>query len=483
MVDDNKNIDLNRIALKAGIWYVVSEIIIRGISFLTTPIFTRLLSTSVYGSVKIFDAWIYLFTPLLSLEIYFSVERAKFDFEEKYDSYLSSAFSLILIFATLVTLIFFPFRTQISMLLDCSEQVLWIIPAYAIFNSAILCLRNRDRQMMNYKRLVFLSFLTMMFSVIPAVLFVLCYKGKVSDSQMVDIRILSFYVPLIILGMVVSGIVFVLGKTVINWQYWAYGLRYSLPFIFYSISTQVLNQSDKIMIKWFRGIDFSAIFAVATTVVYIMDVINYAVHGAWLPWIFEKLNQEKTSEVQKVWFAILLGMGGLTWLIVILGPELILFLGGRKYESAVWLLGPMLTGSFIHFVAIGYTNLEKFYKKTNCVAITSLGAMIANIFLNYYFITHIGYRAAAYTTATAYLLSVFIHLAFVKKYHITDALRSRKTLWIIALFIALNLSSMLLYFLPCVARWGIVLAILIALFLKYKKELIGSIYRLLYQSK
>lgn len=43
-------------ALKAGVWYVISSIMVKAISIITTPIFTRMLSTSEYGTVSTFTS-------------------------------------------------------------------------------------------------------------------------------------------------------------------------------------------------------------------------------------------------------------------------------------------------------------------------------------------------------------------------------------------------------------------------------------------
>lgn len=461
MVRDFSSKETDKLAVKAGIWYVISEILIRGISFLTTPIFTRLLPTAVYGDVKIFDAWLYLLTPILSFAIYNSIERAKFDFKEKYDSYVSSVITLVIAFCLLILLALIPFRGVVSFLLGCSERILWIIPTYVAFYTSITCIQKRERQMMRYKSNIALSFLSVTLSVVTSACFIIFYRSKISDSALFELRIISFYLPIILLGVCTTGVAFARGKVLINKKYWKYGLSFSLPFVFYSISMQILNQSDKIMIKGFCGSKLAGIYAVATTVVYIMDVLNNAIQGAWLPWMFEKLNINEVETVKKIWKILLLGMGGLTWLIVMLGPELIAFLGGKKYSEAVWLLGPMVTGSLIHFITVGYTNIEKFYKKSRLAMYTSMVSIFVNLALNYYCIQKFGYAAAAYTTATSYFCAALIHHLFMKKYKIYDILSSKYTFLLIGSFVLINLCSMLLYNVPFYYRWMTIIIVFV----------------------
>ena len=44
-----KNNELEKKALKAGTVFIAIQLMVKGISFLTTPIFTRLLSSEMYG--------------------------------------------------------------------------------------------------------------------------------------------------------------------------------------------------------------------------------------------------------------------------------------------------------------------------------------------------------------------------------------------------------------------------------------------------
>ena len=44
-------------AAKASFWFVVSNVVLKGISFITTPIFTRLLDVADYGISSVFITW------------------------------------------------------------------------------------------------------------------------------------------------------------------------------------------------------------------------------------------------------------------------------------------------------------------------------------------------------------------------------------------------------------------------------------------
>ena len=45
------------ITLKASIWFIFCNILLKGISFFTAPMFARLLSTEEYGKLSIFASY------------------------------------------------------------------------------------------------------------------------------------------------------------------------------------------------------------------------------------------------------------------------------------------------------------------------------------------------------------------------------------------------------------------------------------------
>ena len=55
MADATKDASLSRRAFKAGIFYIACQLFVRGITFLMTPVFTRLLSQEQYNQYKIFS--------------------------------------------------------------------------------------------------------------------------------------------------------------------------------------------------------------------------------------------------------------------------------------------------------------------------------------------------------------------------------------------------------------------------------------------
>lgn len=72
------------IAFQAGLWYVVSSVMVKAVSLLTTPIFTRILSQTDYGITATFSSWYALLLTFCTLNLTYSIGRAKLDFPGKH---------------------------------------------------------------------------------------------------------------------------------------------------------------------------------------------------------------------------------------------------------------------------------------------------------------------------------------------------------------------------------------------------------------
>ena len=73
---------LNNKVIKASAWYTATEFFLKGIIFLSIPIFTRLLSPSDYGIVSLYTTWVDIFTVLIGLNLNTSITRGNYDFKK-----------------------------------------------------------------------------------------------------------------------------------------------------------------------------------------------------------------------------------------------------------------------------------------------------------------------------------------------------------------------------------------------------------------
>lgn len=75
------------VQVRASFWFLICSFLQKGISMITTPIFTRLLSTSEYGQFSVFNSWLGICTVIVSLQLYAGVYTSglvKFEDEKIY---------------------------------------------------------------------------------------------------------------------------------------------------------------------------------------------------------------------------------------------------------------------------------------------------------------------------------------------------------------------------------------------------------------
>ena len=456
-----KDESLNRKAVKSGIYFVVSQILIRGITFITTPVFTRLLSTEQFGEIRVYESWLQIAVPIMSLCLWKSVERAKYDMRDEFDAYTSSTQTLSYISIALMTGVCLLFKEQIQSFCNMDDILLYIAFGYIFGYTSVLYMNRREKQSMRYK----FATTAAMLLVIPATLIsiVWLYIGNIRGEfdQLVHYRIIGFYGPQVIGGLIIALIMAVQGKKLFSVSYWKYGLLYSLPLIPEVLSIQIMNQADKIMIQNMVGQWETGIFAVATTVSFIIWILEDSVCNAWLPWFYEKMSRMESDDIQKPWTVVMLSFGIISWILVLLAPEIVLILGGKKNMAAIWIVAPMITGTLFRFYSYTYTAIQNYYKKTAYVALGTILSMFVNVGLNYFFISLLGYRAAAYTTAVSY--AFLLILQGWQEMRITGQriIPLKTTLKYSVLFLAVNLISMASYMLPWYLRYVLTLAVIL----------------------
>ena len=455
-MQDNK---LNRLALKAGVFYIIGQLFIRGITFLTTPVYTRLLSRAQYGEIRIYESWLLIMVPVMSLSLFRSVDRAKYDMGEKYNEYVSSVQALsycsILGFFGLSML----FKPQLQKFWGMTDMMFIMAFLYVFGYTSILFMQRREKQMMRYKASILITTVTIVPATVLSIL--LIYWGRINGylDSLVELRVWGFYVPQVIGGLIVAVLLWKQGGKFIQTEYWKYALKYSLPLIPEALSIQIMNQADKIMIQFLAGYDYTGIFALGTTVSFIIWIVEDSVWNAFLPWMYEKISQGEAKDIERPWTILMHGFGIMSWFLVALSPEIVTVLGSKEYRMAIFLIAPMVTGTLLRFYSYIYTAIQNYHKKTVCVAVGTIVTMVINVILNYVCIIRFGYMAAAYTTAASYLILLVLQGYLEKKITGRRVVSLKKSVIVSAVYLALNLVTMELFALQWYVRYAAILAV------------------------
>ena len=74
------------ITIKASFWFTVASLFQKGLAFLATPIYTRLLSTEDYGIYSVYVSWLGVITIFATLNLSAGVLNNALLNEDKFNS-------------------------------------------------------------------------------------------------------------------------------------------------------------------------------------------------------------------------------------------------------------------------------------------------------------------------------------------------------------------------------------------------------------
>lgn len=397
-------------AFKAAIWYVLSNIIVKSIGILTTPIVARMMSKSEYGEVATFTSWHAILAVFFSLNLTYSVGRAKLDYSEQLDCYIGSCQVLSALTSFFFICIILFFQNYSCEILGLNKYVMYLLVLYLFCEPAVLFFANGCRYRYYYKQNIAIAIFTAITSPIVSI-----FLMRINPDKMVFYRVVGIITPTVLIS-VFLWLKSVIKKSLcVNLEYWKYGLSLSLPLIFHTISLHLLSQSDRIFILKICGDEYVGLYSLVYSYGILLSTVSSTINQGWLPWFhdtyFEKnFNAIRANVKPFVLLACYIALASIAF-----APEAVIFLGGAKYSEGVSCVLPVVLGVLCQFVYGHYVNIELHLKKTKYVAYGTAIAALVNLFLNAIFIGLYGYVAAAYTTLASYLVLMLAHVIFTKK--------------------------------------------------------------------
>jgi len=399
MSDNNK-------VVKSGIWYTISSIAIRAVAIITTPIYTSMLSTGDYGQANIFNSWIDVINIITCLCVVYSIGRAKLDFSDKFDEYMSSLQTLSSSFAFVVLIFAVIFREQISAWIKYEVPLVIVLFTYLCISPSVEYTLQKCRYEYRYKENILISIITCVGTVLCSVTLILLFNEKRYIG-----KILGTILPTFLMGLVFYIKILKKGKTLYNKEYWSYALKFGLPMIPHAFALVILAQIDRIMIKDICGEADAGLYTFGYSFATLLAIFTNAIGQAWLPWFNDQLhagNKQGIKLIQKklVLLGIFLSIGFVT-----VAPEALMVLSpnAHDYWVAKWVIPPVALGTLAQYFYTNYVNLELFHKKTPIIAASSIIAAVVNLGLNAFAIPRFVYVSAAYTTLLSYIFLMAFH--------------------------------------------------------------------------
>ena len=400
--------------LKAGIWYTVGNILIKGVSFIALPIFTRLLSPDDFGKYNIFMSYESILAVVLGMGFSGTIKIAYFDFKGRFKDYFSSILSLTVIATLLFDILsvigylFFKFFLGEIWTPGLIQLLIFASLGTAIYN----LISVKYVIYAEYKENLAISFIYTISNVLLSI--ILCYTLFSVERYLA--RIVGYTLPIMLISYVIALLNIVRSKVVYNKEYWLYALKLGSPLIIHSLAMTLLVQIGKIMINSLCGDAETGIYSVGATIAGILTVVLGSFDNAWAPWFYHGLDEGKYAQIVKGNNRITLVFAIICSCFMLVSPEMIMMMTTTEYYEAIYSLVPLVVAVFINFMYLFAVNQEYFYKKTTTIAIGTVVATFCGVALNYYLIPIYGYITAAYINCVSNLILFTIHNIIVYRW-------------------------------------------------------------------
>lgn len=398
------------IPVKASLWFMVCNLVQKGISMITIPLFTRLLTTEEYGLFSVYQSWymiIGIFACLNLQDAAYNTGMIKYSTDK--DNFTLSLQNLTTTLTAVLFVIYIinpkfwngVFELPSVLILTMFIELLFI-PGYSFWSA---------RQKFEYKYAALIVTTLFIAIMCPTVAVIAI---KLSPNKGVA-RIVSFTLVQSFVGVIFYIRTIKKGSKIFNFEYWKYGLKFSIPLIPHYLSMQVLQQSDRIMIGRLVGNGEAAIYSIAYNISQLVMLLCSAINNSFIPYTYRCIKTANYKDLKKNSKLLLVVVASAMIVLMLVGPEVVKIFATADYYDAIWIIPPVSTSVFFIFLYPMFSNVEFYFEKSKVAMLASIIGAVLNLVLNYMFIPIFGYIAAGYTTLFCYVIFAIMHYLGMKR--------------------------------------------------------------------
>lgn len=392
--------------VKASLWFTVCSFVQRGISFVTVPIFTRLMTAEEYGMYSLYLSWDSVLIVFATLNLSYQVfNNGLVRFERDRDGYTTSMLGLSNVCTTVLLALYLVCRDWVNAATGLTTPLFLLMFAQYYFNQALALWTVKERFFYRYRALTAVTLASAAASSAVGIAAVCLADDKVFA------RIASLAIVNIIVGAGVYVVLLRRSCRLVRLKYWRYVLKINLPLIPHYLSMTVLSSSDRILINRICGSAYTAYYSVSYNVASVLNLLTSSINSSFIPWFYQKMAKGSYAEISRVSTTLLVVVGTCSLLPALFGPEIVLVLGSEAYMEGVWVMPAVSIGVYFTFLYSLFSNFELYYEESRLIMVASLSAAVINIVLNIVLLPVFGFVAAGYTTLVCYIaLSAFHYL-------------------------------------------------------------------------
>lgn len=389
-----------------ALFNILSVVLLNGISFITAPLFSRLLGDSGYGVFKIYNIWVSVAAILLTLQTHGTIVNARVEYPaELQRKYQSSVMSLsLLVFGGCSCLIAL-FIGPVSRLLDLQPMLIGLLLLQAFGTFCVNFLNTRNTYEYKAGRNMALSLTVTLTTLILSLLLVLQMP---QESRYLG-RITAVAGTYGIIGIPVCVMILLRGKTFYNREFWRFCIVLAIPAVFHNLSDLILGQSDQVMLRYFTNDATVGHYGYAWNFSNILFVLFNALNRTWCPFFYDELKEGKREEMLTKSRNFLELFTVLACGFILLAPEVYHIYADSSFWPSTSVIPLFIISYYLNFLCTFPVNFEYYYKKTKVVAAVTIFSSLLNVVLNFFLIQSMGMAGAALATAISHGAQLTLH--------------------------------------------------------------------------
>ena len=397
--------------------YLFANIATKALTFVSIPVYTRLLSVEEYGVINVFISVIGVAAILLTLNSEVAVSRYFFDAKDENDfkDFVGTTVSVSGIVFLMMASVFFIFVPKISNLLGFPYLLTFALLPTALYQKINLVFLQIYQPLEKSKTVAIVSSVQVYLAFFLSALCIYLLKEEKYYG----------YVLGTILAMLITAVyMFKSIKKYCNLcckrSHIRYILNFCIPYIPYSLSGILISQFARVFISNQEGFSSAGVYSLANNLAAIMLVIISTTHDAWNPSYFKYMNSNDNKSINIDYDIIWRGSLVIGIIASLFAYEGGIIMAGADYKGSLYICPVLILGYLFYQCSYVYLRNTAYAKRNiwNAIAVISSGCI--NVILNAYLIPVFSDMGGALSLFISYfllmLISYFINRYIIKLY-------------------------------------------------------------------
>ncbi len=394
-----------RLPVRSSISFFAFLSISRASTFLTTPIFTRLLTPEEYALTPLYYTWLSVFTTISTLELTGSILLSGLSrHKDESEHYLAGATSLTLSIYLFFVLMYLLFQKQVNAITGLSTHLCLLM--FLQIGSGIVISSVEARAKFYYSPRRALPSILTSAVLSPLLGFVLVRSGVLRAEG----RIVAAAISSVLVAIPSLFLLYRKSHTFFDRKIWREQLARAIPLFPHYLALMTLAEVGRILVGRFDSPDALAKLGVASTLSHAIPLVGAAINAAFYPWLLRRVAEGDMDRVRKVTTIVVKIITLCAMSLLLLSPEFFSVLAPREsYADGLYATAPLIVASIFAFLytIVAGVNLER--ARTWRLALTTLLCALIGVLITVPATVYYGFVGSAVATALSYIILTLAH--------------------------------------------------------------------------